>query len=70
MKVNVMVFCRGDKNAKGSILKECKTKKEALQYLKEWLQAHSTKLYPFKKDKNIENRYESKFQAVYLEAVK
>jgi hypothetical protein len=64
-KTQVKFYHVGDTDKNGSLLIECDTKSRALDYVRDWLNAHSTKLYPFVKVDA--GRWESKFSAVYIE---
>jgi len=67
-KTQVTFYHVGDENKNGSVLIVCDSKKEAVQYLNDWVACHSTKQYPFKK--NSDGSFQSKFTRIYLEGAK
>jgi hypothetical protein len=64
-QTKVKFFHVGDGDYNGTVLHVAESKKQALEYVKEWLYSHSTKTYTFSKVSN--DRWESKFSAIYLE---
>jgi hypothetical protein len=67
-KTSVKFFHVGDLDYSGTVLITLRSEKVALEYVREWLNAHTTKNYTFKKIKGC-NRWESKFTAIYLDTV-
>lgn len=67
VRCKVQVFCRGDRKPRTLI--EDLSLTRARKYIRDWVAAHSTKMYPYKKDRNCD-RYQSKFAAVYIEEYK
>jgi hypothetical protein len=64
-KTQVKFYHVGDSDYNGSLLVVCDSKRAALEYVRDWLNTHSTRLYPFAKVDA--GRWESKFSAVYIE---
>ena len=63
-QTTVNSYCKGDEDKKGQVLFIAETKKQAKQYLADYIHCHSTKTYPFVKDGK--DSYASKFQRVWL----
>lgn len=64
-QTTVKFFHVGDADYKGSTLFVAESKRQAMTYIRDWLDAHSTKTYPYKKVSS--DRWESKFSAIYFE---
>lgn len=64
-KTEVKFFHTQDCDYNGSVLIIVESKKAAMVYVQDWLNAHSTIVNPFHKIPNME-RWESKHSAIYL----